>query len=271
MQRRLGRDCDLGRGGIGPQPQIDAEHIAVAGALLQQPRHALRDPHEERLRLDVGYQRGGSRIEEHDQVDVAGIIQFARAHLAHGKHDQTASLLRPVEIRGVDAAARDLLPQQKAQRHLHRGDREIGQRRGYLHHRPDPADVAQRDQQRGLGLHAPKQMHHIGFARRHQHFPGRLLDQRFEVRLRVARQQPFQPRGVGAHQVEQIRREFRDPEQDILCVGMIGQLIDRSRLRRLELGKPVVQALFGFVGRGDMRSVHETRGQNAFLRVARRG
>ena len=259
MQRRLGRDCDLGRGGIGPQPQIDAEHIAVAGALLQQPRHALRDPHEERLRLDVGYQRGGSRIEEHDQVDVAGIIQFARAHLAHGKHDQTASLLRPVEIRGVDAAARDLLPQQKAQRHLHRGDREIGQRRGYLHHRPDPADVAQRDQQRGLGLHAAKQMHHIGFTGCGQYIRRRLLDQRCEVR------------GVGAHQVEQIRREFRDPEQDILCVGMIGQLIDRSRLRRLELSKPVVQALFGFVGRGDMRSVHETRGQNAFLRVARRG
>ena len=25
-----------------PQPQVDAEHIAVAGALLQHPRHALR-------------------------------------------------------------------------------------------------------------------------------------------------------------------------------------------------------------------------------------
>ena len=57
MQRRLGRDRDLRRGRIGPQPQIDAKHVAVAGALLQQPRQALRDAHEERLRLDIRRQR----------------------------------------------------------------------------------------------------------------------------------------------------------------------------------------------------------------------
>ena len=40
MQRRLDRHRDLRRGRIRPQPQIDAEHVAVAGALLQQPRQA---------------------------------------------------------------------------------------------------------------------------------------------------------------------------------------------------------------------------------------
>ena len=53
VERRRGRDRDLGRGRVGPQPQVDAEHIAVAGALLQQ----LHEPRVSRTknggRLDV--------------------------------------------------------------------------------------------------------------------------------------------------------------------------------------------------------------------------
>ena len=48
VERRFGRDRDLGRGRIGPQPQIDAEHVAVGGALLQELHQAARDPHVER-------------------------------------------------------------------------------------------------------------------------------------------------------------------------------------------------------------------------------
>ncbi len=53
MQRRVDRHCDLCRGRIRPQAEIDAEDIAVAGALLQQPRQRLRHAHEKRRRLDV--------------------------------------------------------------------------------------------------------------------------------------------------------------------------------------------------------------------------
>ena len=106
MQRRVGRHRDLRRGRIGPQPQIDAEHIAVAGALLQQPRHRLRDADEERLRLDVLRQRRRVRIEEHDEVDVAGIVQFARAHLAHGEHEQAAIRFGPFGVIRRQPAAR---------------------------------------------------------------------------------------------------------------------------------------------------------------------
>ncbi len=35
IERRFGRDRDLGRGRIGTQPQIDAKHVAVGRALLQ--------------------------------------------------------------------------------------------------------------------------------------------------------------------------------------------------------------------------------------------
>ncbi len=146
MHRRFGRDRHLCRGRIRPQPQVDAKHVAVAGALLQEPGKRLRHAHEERLRFDVRRKRGRGGIEKNDQIDIAGIVQFARAHLAHREHDQTAFVLGTVEAWRRQPPARGLLPQQKAQCCLHRGDREFRQRRRHPHHRPHPADVAQRDQ-----------------------------------------------------------------------------------------------------------------------------
>ena len=164
MQRRFGRDRHLRRSRIRPQPQIDAEHIAVAGALLQQPRQRLRDAHEERLRLDIGREGRCCGIEKHDQVDIAGIIQLARAHLAHGEHDETAVVFGSIQVGCRHPAARGFLPQQIAQRRLHRSDGKVGERRGHPHHRPDTADVAQRNQQGCFRLRAPEQLHHVGFA-----------------------------------------------------------------------------------------------------------
>ena len=51
VERRRGRDRDLGRGRIGAQPQIDAEHVAVGGALLQELHQRAREAHVERRRL----------------------------------------------------------------------------------------------------------------------------------------------------------------------------------------------------------------------------
>ena len=53
MQRGVSGYRDLRRGRIGPQAQIDAEHVAIAGALLQQAGQRLCHAHEERCRLDV--------------------------------------------------------------------------------------------------------------------------------------------------------------------------------------------------------------------------
>ena len=186
MQRRFGRDRHLRRGRIGPQPQIDAEHVAVAGALLQQPRQCLRHPHEKRLRLDIGRERGRCGIEEHDQVDVAGIIQLARAHLAHGEHDQAAAVLGMIGIgRRCRPRATSCRSRKRSAICTEATARSVSAG-GDPHHRPDPADVAQRDQQRRFRLHAAEQMHHLGLAGRGQHRARGLLDQRGEMRLRVA-------------------------------------------------------------------------------------
>ena len=58
IERGGHRDRDLGRRRIGPQPQVDAEHVAVGGALLQQLDQPARQPHEERRRLGRRAQRG---------------------------------------------------------------------------------------------------------------------------------------------------------------------------------------------------------------------
>ena len=42
VERRLGRDGDVRRAGIGPQAQVDAEDVAVGGALLEDMRPAAR-------------------------------------------------------------------------------------------------------------------------------------------------------------------------------------------------------------------------------------
>ena len=61
IERRRGRDRNLGRGRIGPQPQIDAEHITVGRALLQYFDQIARQPHVELAGLEIGRQAGPRR------------------------------------------------------------------------------------------------------------------------------------------------------------------------------------------------------------------
>jgi len=80
-------------GGVGPQPHIDPEDVAVGRALLQQPEQRPGHADKERARLDAARERGRGRIVEHDEIDIAGIVELERAHLAHGKDDVAAALL----------------------------------------------------------------------------------------------------------------------------------------------------------------------------------
>ena len=115
-------------------------------------------------------------------------------------------------------------------------------------------------------------MHHVGFSRRGRDVAAGVFDQPGQMRLRVAFEQPDRARGIGAQQIEQIGRGFGDAEQNGFGARKpVGQIVDRSRLRRRQIGQPVCQSLFGFIGSGHMRSVHEPRGQTMLVRVALRG
>ena len=48
-----GRERDRGRSRIGPQPEVDSQHVAVARALLQEAGERLGDAHEKRGGLDA--------------------------------------------------------------------------------------------------------------------------------------------------------------------------------------------------------------------------
>ena len=104
-------------------------------------------------------------------------------------------------------------------------------------------------------------MHDVGLASGCEHIARGLLDQRGEMRFRIARQEAEQPRGIAADQVEQVWRELGDAEQDGTGRRTIQPRVDFSRLWRLQFGEPVSQALFGVAAGWNARPAHEPRGQ----------
>ena len=156
-ERGVGRDRDLGGRRVGPQAQIDTEHVAVGGPLLQELHEAAGQPQIERRRFDVGHEGRRFRIEQDDEIDIARIVQLERAHLAHGEHDQAAARFRMRGIAGSELAALDRAVEQEAHRGRERRIGERGERSRHPHHRPDPADVGERDQEGCFLLHAPQE------------------------------------------------------------------------------------------------------------------
>jgi hypothetical protein len=139
--------------------EIAAKHVAVGGAFLHQPHEATREADEEAAGLGPFEWRGG-RVVEHDKVDVARVIELERAALPHQQQDVAAALLgicRVLDFELVRGAAQKI-----AHRPAERRIGEFSERRGHPFDRPDPADIGERDQQRGFTLGAPQRAHCVG-------------------------------------------------------------------------------------------------------------
>ena len=97
--------------------------------------------------------RGGGSVVEHDEVDVARIVEFARALLAEREHDHAAAGLRIRRV-GIERepAGHGVLAQDKGERCADRRVGEAGQRLRRRDDVPDAADVGERDQERRLAL-----------------------------------------------------------------------------------------------------------------------
>ena len=120
--------------------------------------------HEQNLRLHPLRHRRDLVVEQHDQVDVAGIVELAGAELAHAKHDPAGT---PVGFGGIgwfDLAGFGGLAQNKANGRAHRRVGETGQRRRHPHHVPDAAEVGERREQRRLAAAAAERGHQFGLA-----------------------------------------------------------------------------------------------------------
>ena len=115
-RRRFECDGDLGGARIGPQAQIDAIGVTILGHVLQQCDQPLGEPHEEGRWLDGRRKLGGFGIEEDDEVDVARIIELARAMLAHGENDIAAVVAGAIRIGKRHAAEPCRIAQQPIDR-----------------------------------------------------------------------------------------------------------------------------------------------------------
>ena len=215
--RRRG-DGDLGRGRVRAQPQIGAKHVAVGGALLQQLHQRARDPHVKRRGL--GRLKRGSGVVEHDEVDVARIVELARPHLAHCQHDVARACRRALGVGDLEPAAALRIREQVVDRAANGGIGEPGLTLDDLHHRPNPADIGERNQQRARCLHVPEQAHDLGFITRC--CDGSLcVDKNLvEAALRLGLEQPYEPGGIGARQLPQIARALRQPHDQPIQHGM---------------------------------------------------
>ena len=147
------------RAGIGAQPEVAAEDIAVRGALLDQPHQLLRQPPEEPADVVLsGVARPFPVIEE-DKVDIAGIVQLTRAELAHGEDDETALPLGRGGVGGGQLALALGSGEEMARRGGDRGVGEAAERAGDALELPPTGDVGDRDQQRHLALRDAQRPH----------------------------------------------------------------------------------------------------------------
>ena len=196
---RRHRDADRRDRGIGAQPQVGAKDIALGRQVRQHRRHPPHDADEggPRLLRVVGVIAGF--VEKADQVDVGGIVQLPRAHLAHGKrHDPGGG----VGIFGRSArylAAPDLIGGQGHQRRMGGAVGQRGQRTRHLLQPPDAAQIAKPRQKR----HAP-----LGLAqRRAQGVACQPLGRGQRPRQRLLRRSGkggVKPVGLALHQPGQI-------------------------------------------------------------------
>ena len=113
-------------GRMRPQPQVDPEHVALLGALLEQVDQRAGQPHGERHRTVAAAAAQPFGREQDDQVEVAGVVQLERAELAHAEHGDAGRGLRIGLAVKLEIAALGGLQQCLVER---LADRQIGEAR----------------------------------------------------------------------------------------------------------------------------------------------
>ena len=161
----LGREHRHGerrRARVGTQPEIGAEDIAVLRMVLQEAHEIAHDAHEAVLQGAPAAVVHLGAVVEHDEVDVAGVVELAGAELSHAENDQARALARAIQ-RGQDQIAR---LGGAAQQMIDGGDErrpgEIAEGAGHLLQFPLPRDIGQRDQQGGAPAGLTQAAHQAG-------------------------------------------------------------------------------------------------------------
>ena len=227
VERGIRRERERGGAGVGPQPQIGAKHVAVGGALVEQPHEIAGEAHEEGLRLEAIAQADAREIVEDDEVDVGGIVELAGAVLAHGEHDVA------IRIAAEPIALGGRLAEQKP--HGRRNGRvgRLRQAARDVHHRPDAGEIAQRGQESDVGLEPAQHAHRRGHGLGRCHGFGHLPAAGRKALLRRGATGAQEASRIALDQLRQERRGAEDAREQSADARLGHERAETGQLRLL--------------------------------------
>ncbi len=151
-QGALDRDHERRRSGVGTQPEVGAEDVAVLCAIREDADEPPGQSREQVRRIERIADRRSFGIDEQDQVDVGGEVELARAELAHSEHDPARSRLRIITIRQGQLSLIVGLAEQEPDRGLDRGVGEFAEQVHGTKRARRSGEVGKGDQGMRLGL-----------------------------------------------------------------------------------------------------------------------
>ena len=200
LLRRVHADADRRHRRVRAQPQIGAKHIALGGVLAQKPREAAGGADEAAACLVHVCGGEAAFVEQADEIDVGGVIELMRAHLAHRHHHHAEGGRIAPRRDPRQPSTRDLGAEKGAKARLHRRIGKAGERRGDLHQIPRAAEIRERHEKREPALGAAQAGGEL-IGRIVSHLADQAIERVF--RAGAGRAQPFaltrkQPREIGA-------------------------------------------------------------------------
>ena len=194
------------------------------GHILQQRHEPLGEAHEEGGGLDARRQRRRIGIVEHDEVDIARVVQLEGTLLAHGQHRVAAALRRPRRIGKRKPAHAMGFAQQPVHRRLQAGIGKAGECGGHRGERPLPTGIGNGDEQCGFRLGGAQGLHEgrlAGTFRRHpqagdgavQQGLG-ICDKGFRREVRICKHEVAQIGRSAGEAIDEIR-----PGRVAQCIG----------------------------------------------------
>ena len=224
------RDRNARRARIWPQTKVDAQRIAFAGALLQKPGKSLRHAHEHGTRIDALAKDFRLRVEEGDKVDVARIIQLARAMLAEREDHVSAILLGIGVVRQLEPPGGGGAAQEKAHGFGDGRVRECAQRARHVDDVPHAADVGERDEEMAFVLCGAQRAHHLAVVGGALASRAQGLKARGKTLLGIGGQKPRKPVRICLDKPPQVRRvvsEAQKQRRHLLALGERGKVAIR--------------------------------------------
>ena len=228
------------RAGVGAQPQVRPEDVAVRRAVAHHLDQPLGHAHELDRRLRPARNGRKLRLVHHDQVDVGGIVQLQRAIFTHGEDDEAAALFRGRLVADLELAAPGKVAQAKADRRRQRGIGEPAEPAGHRIEVQRAGNVGKRQRQREVLLQPAQAGHHRALFLTGQ--LARLGNEPVDPRLRALLQQRSKALVIGKGKIAQVRRVGQRTRQErtdafALCVVRIEARDHIGKILRQRLGR----------------------------------